>query len=268
MLQTKPALILSLTILLTSRLLPAAYAEYNLATERDELILISTEKEVKMGESLARSVEQQFKLANDELMQKEIDEIGQAIARVCDRKDISYSFKVLAGEDLKPEQRINAFALPGGYVYLFEDMVKSLNDNDEIAAVLAHEVGHITAKHSIKKLQGSLGAMALSILTSRMETDSNTRARANNAIGILMLDYSREDEFFADKLAVKYTKLAGYDPEGSVRVIEMLMENQRKGPIRKYIGYRSHPYLAERKATIRKEIHGQMEFEDFINIPE
>lgn len=246
---------------------PLAYAEYNLATKEDELILVSTEREVRMGSSIAKNVDQKFGLADDVLLQKRVDRIGQDIARICDRKDIRYHFKVILGPKLKPEQRINAFALPGGYVYIFKDLVDKLGNDDEIAAVLAHEVGHVAAKHSIKRLQGSLGAMALQMLSSRMEADGETKARAHAAITLLMMAYSREDEFLADKLAVKYTRLAGYDPEGSVKVIEKLIQIQRKARIRPYTGYRTHPYLAERKAVIRKEIHGQMEFVDFINMP-
>jgi predicted Zn-dependent protease len=257
-----------LSILLLISIPSIAHAEYNLATEENELILVSTEKEIEMGKNISKNVEKRFKLANDELLQQKIDGIGQDIARVCDRKDISYYFRVLAGEDLKPEQRINAFSLPGGYVYIFKDLVQKLEDDDEIAAVLAHEVGHIAAKHSVKRLQGSLGMMALRILTSRIESEPETRGRANAAINLLMMDYSREDEFLADKLAVKYTRLAGYDPEGNIKVIDMLIETQRKGPIRPYIGYRTHPYLAERKAMISKEISGHMAFDDFINMPE
>ena len=245
----------------------SSHAEYNRATAQDELIFVSTQREVRMGESLAKKVEKKFKLASDVLLQKKIDGIGQDIARVCDRRDISYHFKVLSGSDLKPEQRINAFALPGGYVFMFKDLVDKLESDDEIAAVLAHEVGHICAKHSIKRLQGSLGAMALQVLTSRMESDRETKAKAYSAINLLMLAYSREDEFMADRLGVKYSKLAGYNPEGAIKVIEMLADMQREAPIRRYTGYRTHPYLAERKAMIKQEVYGQMDFEDFINKP-
>ena len=129
---------------------PPARAEYNLATQEEELILISSEKEVEMGRSLSKKVEQRFGLDNDVLLQKRIDSIGQNIARVCDRKDISYHFKVLVGEDLKAEQRINAFALPGGYIYLTRGLMAYLNSEAELAAVLGHEIGHVAARHAAK----------------------------------------------------------------------------------------------------------------------
>ncbi len=259
---------LLLAILIFFSVPQSLLAEYNRATKEDEFILVSTEREVRMGESISKNVVKRFGLAEDELVQNRVRAIGKKLVEFCDRKDITYHFTVLSGEDLKPEQKINAFALPGGYVYIFEAFVEKLETDDQVASVIAHEIGHIAAKHSVKRLQGSLGTMALKILATRMETDNETRARAHTAINLLMLAYSREDEFLADKLGVKYTRLAGFDPEGSVKVIEKLMEIQRNAPIRPYSGYRTHPYLAERKAIVRKEIHGHMDFVDFINMPE
>ena len=268
MIRQKRTLILALIIALALLSPPGAHPEYNRATKENEFILVSTEQEVKMGKSISLKVEKRFGLTEDPLLQKRINDIGQRIAKVCDRQDISYHFNVIVGKKLKPEQRINAFAVPGGYIYLFEDMVEKMEGDDEVAAILSHEIGHITTKHSIKRLQGSLGAMALQMLTSRMETDNESRARAHSAISLLMLSYSREDEFMADKLGVKYMKLAGYDPEGAIRVIDKMMDMHRKAPIRRYTSYRTHPYLAERKAMVKKEVYGQMEFVDFMNMPQ
>jgi len=261
-------LLLNIAFLIIITVVPHASAEYNLATEEEELILISDEKEVKMGETLSKEVVKKFQLAQDPLLQKRINDIGQKIVKTCDRKDIDYYFSVLLGPDLKPENRINAFALPGGYIYIFKDLVEMLDSDDEIAAILAHEVGHITAKHSIKRLQGSYGLAALQILVVGSPSSRETKLRAHSAVGLLMMAYSREDEFMADKLGVKYLKLAGFNPEGSVGVIDKLIDIQRKAPIREYSGFRTHPYLAERKAIVRKEIHGRMEFDDYINLPE
>jgi len=259
--------ILLITIFLIIVMPSMVYPEYLRATKEDELILVSTEKEVSMGESLSKKVEKQFGVLKDQLVQQGIDAIGQNIAKICDRRDISYHFTVIVGQDLRPEQQINAFALPGGYIYIFKGLLDRLEDDNEIAGVLAHEVAHICAKHNIKRLQSSLGATALQILTSQTEADGETKARANSAIALLMLAYSREDEFLADKLGVKYMKLAGYNPQGAVRVVEKLIDIQRKSPIKPYSGYRTHPYLAERKAVIRNEIRGELDFVDFINMP-
>lgn len=238
---------------------------YNKATQKDELIFISTEREKKIGASIARQVEEQFEETDDPLLEKHIEGIGKRIAEACERKDIIYRFKVLKA---KREDDYNAFALPGGYVYAFDALIEKLKNDDEIAAILAHETGHIAAKHSIKKLQSSMGVNALMLLGIGMGTDSRTFAEAGNALNQLMMSYSREAEVEADKLSVRYVKRAGFDPESVINVLEMLQTLRKKGPIRRYMHYKTHPYLSERLAKAKIEVRGEMDFDSFINLPE
>lgn len=237
-----------------------AYCEYNLATGKEELIFISSQQEINMGESLSKQVEKKFKLDENYANKEKADLIGQKLAEVCDRKDIIFQFRVLDNE------KKNAFALPGGYVYIFKGLLEKLDNDDEIAAVLAHEMGHICARHSVKRLQSSFGYTALRILMIRGAEDPYSRYKANEAINQLMLSYSREDEFEADRLAVKYLRRAEYKPEAAIAVLDKLIKWQMTGPIEPKRYYYSHPYLGARRAAITKEITGQMEFEDYINI--
>lgn len=243
------------------------HAEYLRATNSEEVILISTDTEVKIGRSMFKDIKEKFGIYEDVALQERINSIGQKIAAVCDRKDIKYRFYVLEGKDLKPEQRINAFAVPGGYVYIFKDMVGLMESDDEIAGVLAHEVGHVAAKHSVKRAQGSLGALALNLVGTQMASDNRTRFQVNQAIGHLMLSYSREDEKVADKLSVRYLKRAGYDPEAILNSVDKMIEKHRQAPPRTFTGYQTHPYLAERKSNVKKEIYGRIDFVDYINEP-
>lgn len=245
----------------------ACRAEYIRATDEEEIILIPAESEIRMGKSISKDVEKRFGLYKDTFLQERIDDIGQKLAAVSDRRDITYHFKVLEGEELKKEHRINAFALPGGYVYIFKDMVEFMESDDEIAGILAHEIGHIAAKHSVKKLQGSLGAMALNLLGVAMTSDNKTKGRMNAAIGLLMTSYSRKDEEMADKLSVRYVKKAGYDPKAILKTMDKMIKMQREMPIRVYSAYQSHPYYSERKAALKKEVYGRVDFVDFINAP-
>ena len=237
---------------------------YNIATHKEELIMISSEKEEAIGSSLAGQVEEKFKPDPDILVQQRVDEIGQKLAAVCDRQTITYHFAVLTSEE--EEDNINAFSLPGGYIFVFKDLVDHVKNDDELACVLAHEMAHIVSKHSVKRMQASLGDAILRLALSRAPTDGATRARANYALNQLMLSYSREDEILADKLAIKYAKLAGYNPEGMVSFLKQLLAIQQKGPIRKYHSYRSHPYLSERISIAREEVYGKMGFTDYINL--
>lgn len=237
---------------------------YNRSTGKDEIILISAEREKKIGDSIAKEVEKKFGETDDPLLQKRIEEIGKKIGQACERQDVIYKFKVLKAEN---EEQYNAFSLPGGYVYIFDVFTEKLKNDDEISAILAHEVGHIAARHSLKKLQASIGMSALMILGIGMSTDGRTVAEAANALNQLMVSYSREAEIEADMLSVRYVENAGYNPQAVIDTLETLQDLIKKGPIRRYFYYRSHPYLSERISRAKIEVSGQMDFDSYINLP-
>lgn len=263
----KDVQILVIILAMSTLCAATALAEYNPASGEDDLVLFSEMQEIKIGKSLAKSVEGKFGLLDDVGMQKRVNEIGQKIAGVCDRPELTYSFIVLAGEELDEEARHNAFALPGGYVYIFKEMVEDTESDDELASILAHEVGHIVAKHSMKKLQGSIGITGLNLLGAVVKTDRRTQTNASIAITELMMAYSRRAEFEGDKLSVIYLKKAGFDPKAAVSFIDRRLEKQMKSEIRQYYYFRTHPYTSERRAMLNKEIEGKFAFDDYINAP-
>jgi predicted Zn-dependent protease len=240
--------------------------EFDTSTGEEEVVFMSTDGEVNLGDSLSKSVEKRYRVVKDEAVQKRVNDIGQKIAAVCDRKDIIYHFKVI-GDRGTPEPVINAFSLPGGYVYVFKDLYDEFPTDDELAAVIAHEVGHIVGRHSAKRMQAAFGANALMILAGQTQTDRQSVNKTYAAINSMMLAYSRDDELFADKLSVKYARKAGYNPQGAATVIEKLWEIQRKEPERRYMDERTHPYLSIRLSNVKKEIYGRMDFTDYINMP-
>ncbi|NQU95893.1 MAG: M48 family metalloprotease [Candidatus Omnitrophica bacterium] len=238
-----------------------------LAVDMDDIVPISAEKEKKMGAAISKQVEKQFDEVDDPLVQKRFEEIGAKLAKVCDRHEFVYHFKVLKAKEGPKERYYNAFTLPGGYIYMFEPLLEALETDDKIAAVTAHEIGHICGRHVVKRLQSSLGVNLLMILAVVAARDGRTVAHTNEAITQLMMSYSREDEFEADRLSVEYVKRAGFDPEGVLESLQRLKELRKKGPDRRYIDYRSHPYLSERIAAARKEIKGYADFDSYINLP-
>ncbi len=243
-----------------------SFAEYNPATGEDDIVLISEAQEVRTGRSLAKSVVEEFGILKDVNVQKRVNGIGQKIAEVCDRPHLTYSFIVLEGVELEEEQRYNAFALPGGYVYIFNDMVEDMESDDELAAILAHEVGHIVAKHSVKKLQNSIGLSGLGLIGLVAKSDRRSRAKSSFAIAQLMMAYSRQAELEADKLSIVYLKRAGFDPNAAVTFIDRMLEKKLRGDTHRYRYFRTHPYISERKAMLNKEIKGELDFDDYINI--
>lgn len=245
---------------------PTFAIEYDTSEGHEDIIFISTDTEVNIGDSLSAKVEKRFEVVKDKKMQEKVDKIGQRIAMVCDRKDIIYHFTVIEDKKSK-EPIINAFALPGGYVYIFKDLYEKVDSDDELAGVIAHEVGHIVARHSIKKMQASFGGNIFLIVGSQAETTPQNLRYAQEAIFSLLLAYSREDEIFADKLSVKYMKKAGFNPEGVLTFLKKLLEYERKKPARRYSYHRTHPYLSIRISNVKKEIYGKIDFVDYINIP-
>jgi len=226
---------------------------YNPATRREEWIFIDSAQEVQIGRSMAENIiKQENRLLPDPAQQRRVSVIGQRIARASDRTELVYNFAVLDNEDL------NAFALPGGYVYIYNGLLKKLDD-DETAGILAHEVAHIAAKHSVKKMQSTLGyqmlvAVALVGLGDKDPAVAEDIAGASNVVyGLLSKGYSRQDEFQADSLAVKYLKAAGFDPQGLVRVLKVL--DTEKGPSgRVFEVLSTHPRMKERIRKVAEEI--------------
>ena len=233
---------------------------YNVATQEEETYFYSSEKEVKIGQSVSKTVEKRYKPEPDAIIQQRIKEIGDKIAQVSDRCEIRYYFSVLA-EDEK-----NAFALPGGYIYIFKGLWDKIKDKDDlIASVLAHEIAHICARHNIKRLQKSIGYGTLSILVAGGMNDGYSRSKALVGINELLLSYSRKDELQADRLAVKYLSKAGYNTESFLEVLNILQEEGRKRPTGQRYA-RTHPYITERVRAVREILNGgNIKFDDYIN---
>lgn len=251
-------IIFSLSFLLTL----SGCSEYNLATGKQEVILYSSDREVRIGRNVSRSVEEQFEISEDLMLRDRVYEIGQKVAAVCDRKDINYYFEVI--KEPKEEDLVNAFSLPGGYIYVFEELAEVASD-DELACVLGHEVGHIAARHGIKRLQAALGYTLLRLAT--LQTDAaQLGAGPDIAFNEILLAYSRQDEFLADKLGIDYAKEAGYDPAAMISFLNKIKEIEKDRPAQKLPTYsRSHPYIADRIRKINQSLYGQIEFIDYYN---
>ena len=232
--------------------------EYNIATGREDLILYDTQKEVNLGRSISASVERERKLVKDQNLTERLDSIGKKLAEVCDRHDVVYHFNVI------DDKEVNAFALPGGFIYVNKGLIDEVKNDDELAAVLAHEIGHIVAKHSIKKLQAMLGYSFLSILAAQT-AGPDFKQGVDLAFMQILSGYSKEDELLADRLAVKYVKLAGYNPSAMIDFLEKLKEiNQKQAP-RPLSYFRTHPYISYRILTVKQEIGENISFDDYIN---
>jgi MAF protein len=246
--------------LVLGTLLCGCSTEYNIVTGKEETFYYSTDKEVQMGEAISRQVEKEYKLFDDPLVQKRIEDVGKRIAGVCDRKDIAYHFKVLDDEE------INAVSLPGGFVYVNKGLVDKIANDDELAGVLGHEIGHIVARHSIKKLQAMMGYSVLRILSLAIPQAGQAGSAADLAFTEIMLGYAREDELLADQLAARYLKLAGYNPYAMITFLEKLEDINRRKPARPQSYFKTHPYVPDRIRVVKQELGENINFTDYINI--
>jgi len=249
-----------LLMLIVAVNLAGCATEYNVATGKEDMIFYGTQKEISLGRAISRAYEKEYKLIQDVSLEERLRKVGEKIALVCDRKDVNYYFKVVDQEEM------NAVSLPGGYVYVNKGLMEKIDNDDELACVLAHEVGHIVAKHHIKRLQASLGYTFLNVLVGQT-TSPRFTGGMNLAILQMILAYSREDEFLADKLSIIYTKKAGYNPEAMIEILEKLKEEDKKH-IRSIDAtyFRTHPYISERIAHAKQIIYGTIDFKDYLNL--
>jgi predicted Zn-dependent protease len=224
---------------------------YNPATGRREFIMISTQEEVSMGRNVHQSVVSQDPISTNKAEAARVERIGRRLALVSDRQDYEYNFYLIE------KNEINAFTTPGGNIYIYSGLVRQLPSDDEVAAVLAHEIGHCSARHTVKRFQAAVGYNIIGgVLLKYLEMKDSTRsiaALSSNAVMQLVFSaYSRKDEYEADKLGIKYLDLAGYDIKGMLRVLQFL-DKESKGPKIPLI-LRTHPYVPDRIEAVKEEI--------------
>jgi septum formation protein len=241
--------------------------EFNVATKHEDWMMYSTDKEVAIGDSVSKQVEENYEIVKDPVLCDRVNRVGAKVAEVCDRKELIYRFRVIEEKKEKDKEKeiVNAVSLPGGYVYVFKDLLKFASTDDELAVVLGHEVGHIVARHSIKRLQAIWG---YNILSALAVSSGNADVARGTQLAYLQLlsGYSQEDELLADKLGARYAKRAGYDPNAMITFLKKLKEKHRKEETHQLSYFKTHPYISQRVKATKEELGEKISFEDFINI--
>jgi predicted Zn-dependent protease len=207
---------------------------------KTDFIFISTPEEVEIGKQVATDVESKEKLLKKTTVQNYVNEVGQKIARVCDRTDVEYTFKVIDKDE------INAFACPGGFVYIYTGLLETLDNEAQLAGVLAHEISHVVARHSIKKLQNIYGYSILAQIALGDKAEGVAGDIVNVAAMLILQGYSRDNEFEADRYGILYAKNAGYNPKGMIQVFEKFKKMEGSPPPAVLGLLSSHPPAAER----------------------
>jgi predicted Zn-dependent protease len=238
---------------------------FNTATDEQETTMYSTDREQQIGAAMAQEMEKEYKVVDDVAMNERVDRISEKLSKACDRKELVYITKVI--EEKKPTGEgpmVNAVSLPGGYVYVFKGLMDYIKDDAQLAAVIGHEIGHIAARHSVKRMQASYGSLIA--VVAAIQANGALGAGMAAAVESMFMQYSQEDELQADGLGIKYMKAAGYDPHGMVTMLGKLGEYDSKQPIRPKIYWRTHPYVHQRIAAANRIITGDLSFRDYVRI--
>lgn len=186
-------------------------------------VTMSEAQEISTGRSEDKKVREQYGTYDDPALQRYVNDIGQRLAKASHRAGLQYQFLVVDS----PE--VNAFALPGGYVYITRGILAYLNSEAELAAVLGHEIGHVTARHSVQQLSAAtaanVGASVLQIFVPQIRNSAGD-ALINTLGGALLSGYGREHELEADRLGAEYLARTGYDPQAMIRVVGVLKNQE------------------------------------------
>lgn len=200
----------------------------NPATGQANIVTMSEKRELEIGAEEHAKVMQSMALLTDEELNAYVNEVGQRLALVSDRPDLDFKFTIIDS----PE--INAFALPGGYVYINRGLLTYLNSEAELAAVLGHEIGHITARHAVQQQsRGSLARVASGVggVVAAVATGSGYIGSQIMDVGSLwaqagLSGFGREHELEADTLGAEYLLRAGYNPQAVITVVTVLKNQE------------------------------------------
>ena len=205
----------------------------------------STEKEVKLGRELAAEVDRQAKFVDDPVITEYVNRVGQNIVLHSDTK-IPFTIKVIDSDE------VNAFALPGGFFYVNKGLILVADNEAEVAGVMAHEIGHVAARHALEnQTKASLIeylAMGTSIFLGGIPGMIFQNTAGLGMLGIFM-KFSRSAEEEADKLGVQYMYAAGYDPSAMATMFEKLEAKNKKKPGLISRAFASHPAPPDRRAS-------------------
>ena len=202
--------------LLTSALLTTGCA-VNPATGQRQFMLISESEEIEMGREADGPITESLGLYESEALQATVRDLGNEMASGSERPALPWSFKLV------DDPMVNAFALPGGFIFITRGIMAALNSEAELAGVIGHEIGHVTARHSASQMSSQqlqqIGLGVGSILSSDVASVAGV---LSVGLGLLNMRYSRGDESQSDELGVRYMSRAGYDPNALVGVFQTL----------------------------------------------
>ncbi|MGQ0764826.1 MAG: M48 family metallopeptidase [Gemmatimonadota bacterium] len=212
---------------------------------------ISTQQEVQMGADYAAQINRQLPIVRDAEVNRYVNLLGDSIARLADNRNLNWEFYIVDSRE------VNAFAVPGGFIYVNRGLIERTRNMSQLAGVLAHEIGHVVRRHSVQQMQAAqranLGLTVACILTSVCESQV---AGAVVQVGgaAVFARFSREDESEADAEAVRYVVRAGIHPAGIPEMFRILINERSRQPSALESWFRTHPLEENRVATTERAV--------------
>jgi predicted Zn-dependent protease len=196
----------------------------NKATGKSHLNLLSAEQEVQLGSQYAEEVKKTQPVIDRGPVARAVSRVGRELAALSEEPDLPWEFTVI------DDMTVNAFALPGGKVFFYRGLLQRMTNEAQLAAVMGHEIGHVTAEHADQRYQSSvgIGLVVAGIGAAAGFSDSQfaqyAGVAANAAGGLTIAKWSRDDESESDMLGLRYMTRAGYNPQGMVELMQILDE--------------------------------------------
>ena len=214
--------------------------------------MASTQQEVQMGTDYAQQIDQQLPIIRDPEIVRYINLLGDSIARVSDDRDLDWSFKVVDQPD------VNAFAVPGGYIYIYRGLIEKTANMSELAGVMGHEIAHVTKRHSMQQMaqsqRANVGVSVVCIFAPNVCNSGVGSAAIQVGAGAAFAKFSRDDETEADRAGVTYVTRAGIDPRGMPSMFRTLLSLRSSSPSSVEGWFSSHPIEETRVRVTEEEI--------------
>ena len=214
---------------------------------------VSQDQEVELGRRNAEQVNAQLPLVRDPVATSYVQELGLSIARTTERSDLDWRFQII------DSRQVNAFALPGGFIYVNRGLIERAAQLDELAGVLGHEIGHVVRRHSVQQMEKQTKTgVAVEIGCRLTDLCSSEVARAAIQVGgaALFARHSRQDEAEADSVALDFVIDAGIDPRGIPSLFKRLIEERGRSSGRIEGFFASHPLEEDRILASERAIAG------------
>ncbi len=212
---------------------------------------VSQQQEIQMGQEYSQQINAQLPIVSDPEANRYINVLGDQIASHTSRADLDWHFYIVDSKE------VNAFAVPGGYVYVNRGLIERTSNMDELAGVLGHEIGHVVRRHSIKQMEKEQGAnfgVTLACVLTNV-CNSQVAAAGINVVGTAVFArFSRQDEAEADQEAITNTIRAGISPNGIVTMFRKLIEERKSQPSAVAGFFATHPLEEDRIAAVETTI--------------